>query len=187
MSPQTKTTVMYMNASVYSPVDPFATAILVDGPTVAWLGSDSAAHAMAGEQSTVVDVHGAVITPSFVAHQRVTHGTQIVSAAQGYGAVELLSDNARTLNDAATRATDAGLVPLPILIHPVTEASAIASAGAPRPCLGIEIDPAQDPAALLEDVTSHLVACSRPATRPWSCARPAPRPPWRERRRPLST
>lgn len=160
VSPQTKTTVMYMNASVYSPVDPFATAILVDGPTVAWLGSDSAAHAMAGEQSTVVDVHGAVITPSFVAHQRVTHGTQIVSAAQGYGAVELLSDNARTLNDAATRATDAGLVPLPILIHPVTEASAIASAGAPRPCLGIEIDPAQDPAALLEDVTSHLVACS---------------------------
>lgn len=161
MIQQTKTTAMYVNASVYSPVDPFATAILVDGPTVAWLGSDGAAQAMASEQTTVVDVQGAVITPAFVAHQRITDsGQQIVSPAQGYGAVELLADNAQTLNDAATRASESGLVPLPILVHPVTEASDIPSVEAPRPCLGIEVDPAQDHAAQVEAITAHLVACS---------------------------
>ena len=36
---------VYVNGSVYSPVDPFATAVLVVGSTVAWLGSDAAAQA----------------------------------------------------------------------------------------------------------------------------------------------
>lgn len=161
MSQQTKTTSLYVNASVYSPVDPFATAILVDGPTIAWLGSDSAAQVMAGERTTAVDVQGAVITPAFVAHQRITDSEQqIVSPRQGYGAVELLSEDAQTLDRAVSRASDAGLVPLPILIHAVTEASAVNSAGAPRPCLGIETDTAQDQSALVEAVTAHFVACS---------------------------
>lgn len=34
---------VWVNGSVYSPADPFATALLVDGPTVAWVGSDDAA------------------------------------------------------------------------------------------------------------------------------------------------
>lgn len=160
MTQQTTTTAMYVNASVYSPVDPFATAILVDGPTVAWLGSDSAAQAMAGEQTSVVDVAGAVITPTFVAHQRITGEEHLVTVAQGYGAVELLSDNADVLTDAVARAKNSGLVPLPVLIHPVTDAADITAAEAPRPCLGIEIAPDLDHAALVETLTGHLVACS---------------------------
>lgn len=160
VNPQAKTTVMYVNASVYSPVDPFATAILVDGSTVAWLGSDSAAHAMAGDRTTVTDVEGAVITPSFVAHQRITDTEQIVTAAQGYGAVELLSENAERLADAVDRATEAGLVALPVLIHPVTDAADIEAVDAPRSCLGFEVTAAQDRDALVEAVTAHLVACS---------------------------
>lgn len=160
VNPQARTTVMYVNASVYSPVDPFATAILVDGPTVAWLGSDSAAHAMAGDQTTVKDVEGAVITPSFVAHQRITDTAQMVTAAQGYGAVELLSEDAEMLADVVNRATEAGLVALPILIHPVTDATYLERVGAPRSCLGIQADAAQDRDALVDAVTAHLVACS---------------------------
>ncbi|WP_431812951.1 hypothetical protein [Kocuria sp. cx-455] len=160
VNPQAKTTVMYVNASVYSPVDPFATAILVDGPTVAWLGSDSAAHAMTGDRTTVTDVAGAVITPSFVAHQRITGTEQIVTAAQGYGAVELLSDSAEKLTDAVNHATEAGLIALPVLIHPVRDATDIEAAGAPRSCLGMELTAAQDRDALVAAVTAHLVACS---------------------------
>lgn len=160
MSPYTKTTSMFVNASVYSPVDPFATAILVDGPTVAWLGSDSAAHAMAAEHTSVLDVTGAVITPTFVAHQRITGSEQIVTPAQGYGAVELLSDDAQLLMEAASRATDSGLVPLPVLIRPVTDAADVAAVNPPRPCLGFEINSAAEPATLLDAVTAHFVACS---------------------------
>lgn len=160
MTPQTKTTALYVNASVYSPVDPFATAILVDGPTIAWLGSDSAAHAMASEQASVVDVAGAVITPIFVAHQRITGDERAVTPAQGYGAVELISDSVEKLDDAAARASDSGLVPLPILMCAVADTADITAANAPRPCLGIEISHAQDHDTLVESVTAHLVACS---------------------------
>ena len=34
---------LYRNGSVYSAADPFATAMLVDGDTVAWVGSEHAA------------------------------------------------------------------------------------------------------------------------------------------------
>ena len=160
MSPENRTTVMYVNGSVYSPVDPFATAILVDGPTVAWLGSDQGAQAMAGERTRVVDVAGAVLTPPFVAHQRVTGSEPIVSASQGYGAVELLSEDAAALKNATDRASEEGLVALPVLIRPVTGPAEITTAAAPRPCLGMEVDRTQDRESLGEAVTAHFVACS---------------------------
>jgi predicted amidohydrolase YtcJ len=34
---------LYLGGSVYSMAEPFATAMLVDGDTVAWLGGDGAA------------------------------------------------------------------------------------------------------------------------------------------------
>lgn len=160
MSAENRTTVMYVNGSVYSPVDPFATAILVDGDTVAWLGSDHGAQAMAGEGTRVVDVAGAVLTPTFVAHQRVTGSGSLVTASQGYGAVELLSEDPTALRDATAHATDSGLVALPVLLRPVTKVAEIDTVAAPRPCLGMEIDPAQDHESQVAAVTAHLVACS---------------------------
>ena len=68
MSPDPSASVMFCNASVYSTVDPFASAVQISGDTVAWLGSDEAARALTAEDTAVRDVHGAVITPAFVAH-----------------------------------------------------------------------------------------------------------------------
>ncbi|MGW2673550.1 amidohydrolase family protein [Kocuria rhizophila] len=69
-APQPRTRV-WTNGSVYSPADPFATAILISGPTVAWVGSDDAARAMAGPDVTPGDLRAAVVTPAFVGHHRV--------------------------------------------------------------------------------------------------------------------
>ena len=41
--PDERTLTLYRNGSVYSAADPFASAMLVDGGTVAWLGSEQAA------------------------------------------------------------------------------------------------------------------------------------------------
>jgi hypothetical protein len=56
---------------VRSPEDPFATALLVDGDTVAWVGSESAADAMTAE--VTVDLDDAWVAPAFVdAHVHAT-------------------------------------------------------------------------------------------------------------------
>lgn len=54
---------LYRNGAIYSTHDPFATALLIDGATVAWLGSEEAADGMAGGDVTVVDLAGALVTP----------------------------------------------------------------------------------------------------------------------------
>ncbi len=70
---------LYRGGSVYTPADPFATALLVEDGVVAWVGSDDAAASMAtlssggGDGATVVDLDGALVTPAFVdAHAHVT-------------------------------------------------------------------------------------------------------------------
>ncbi len=58
---------------VYSPADPFATAMLVDGPTVAWVGSDGAADVHVDSADETIDLDGALVTPAFVdAHVHAT-------------------------------------------------------------------------------------------------------------------
>lgn len=64
---------LYLNGSVYSGADPFATAMVVEGSTIAWLGSEEAASTMRAEADRVVDLAGAVITPGFVdSHAHIT-------------------------------------------------------------------------------------------------------------------
>ena len=64
---------LYRNGSVYSAADPFATAMLVDGDTVAWVGSEHAATSLQDERMRVVDLHGALVAPGFVdSHAHVT-------------------------------------------------------------------------------------------------------------------
>lgn len=59
--------------TIHSPVSPFATAMLVDGDEVAWLGEDSAVPAHRDSADVVVDLHGALVTPGFVdAHVHTT-------------------------------------------------------------------------------------------------------------------
>jgi predicted amidohydrolase YtcJ len=66
-------TTLLRNGAVYSPADPFATALLVDGDSVAWVGSEGAADAHADGVDEVVDLDGALVTPAFVdAHVHAT-------------------------------------------------------------------------------------------------------------------
>lgn len=65
------TTTLWRGGRVRSPADPFATALLVDGDTVAWVGNDSAADALTADR--VIDLEDAWVAPAFVdAHVHLT-------------------------------------------------------------------------------------------------------------------
>ena len=64
-------TTLYRRGRVRSSADPFATALLVDGGTVAWVGGEAAADALTADR--VVDLDDAWVAPAFVdAHVHCT-------------------------------------------------------------------------------------------------------------------
>ncbi|MDI3195568.1 amidohydrolase family protein [Pseudarthrobacter sp. AL07] len=65
-APNERKVVLYRNGSVYTAADPFATAMLVDGDTVAWVGSEQAASSIADSSMEIIDLHGALVAPGFV-------------------------------------------------------------------------------------------------------------------------
>lgn len=74
-------TTLYRGGFVYSPVDPFANAMVVDGATIAWIGGDDAARVHEDAVDEVVDLAGALVTPAFVdAH---AHLSQTGAALRG--------------------------------------------------------------------------------------------------------
>lgn len=96
--------VLLLNGAIYSPTIPFATAMLVDGDTVAWLGPDSAARAYRDAADTVVDLQGRLVTPGFVdAHVHATStgltltGLDLSGATSLAEALALVSARARLL------------------------------------------------------------------------------------------
>ncbi|MEU8137758.1 amidohydrolase [Streptodolium elevatio] len=60
------TVILLRNGNVYSPADPFATALVVEDGTVAWIGAEGAAEAHVSSADEVVDLDGALVTPAFV-------------------------------------------------------------------------------------------------------------------------
>ncbi|WP_270258974.1 hypothetical protein [Kocuria marina] len=161
MKSEQQTVRVWVNGSVYSPADPFATAVLLDGATVAWVGSDDAARAMAGADVTPGDLRAAVVTPAFVAHHRVDGSRELPRAEHGYGAVELLSSDPDAL-DAATREVRAdGLHALPVLVRRARDTDELDPSALPSPALGFDAAPFGDPAALADVTREHLVACTR--------------------------
>lgn len=56
---------IFVDGSVYSPVDPYATALLTEDGIVRWVGSDAGAHSIADESTEVVELEGALLTPAF--------------------------------------------------------------------------------------------------------------------------
>ncbi|MFF6956855.1 amidohydrolase family protein [Streptomyces sp. NPDC008317] len=89
-------TVLLRGGAVYSPADPFATAMVVDGGTVAWVGSEGAADSFADGVDRVVRLEGALVTPAFTdAHVHTT--------ATGFALIGLDLSGAASLADALTR------------------------------------------------------------------------------------
>jgi predicted amidohydrolase YtcJ len=67
------TTLLLRNGAVHSPADPFATAMVVEDETIAWIGAEGAAAAHADGVDQVVDLAGALVAPAFVdAHVHTT-------------------------------------------------------------------------------------------------------------------
>ncbi|GAB3246154.1 amidohydrolase [Arthrobacter pigmenti] len=92
---------MYRNGSVYSAADPFATAMLVDGGTIAWVGSEEAAGAIADSSMEVVDLDGGLIAPGFVdSHIHVTE-TGIADETLDLAAVNSLAELLDAVAEAA--------------------------------------------------------------------------------------
>lgn len=71
--PSEEGTTLLRGGFVYSPADPFATAMVVQGDTVAWVGGEAAAASFADGVDRTVELDGALVTPAFVdAHVHAT-------------------------------------------------------------------------------------------------------------------
>ncbi|SDW52430.1 hypothetical protein SAMN04487917_103446 [Arthrobacter sp. yr096] len=74
---------MYRNGSIYTAADPFATAMVVDGDTVAWVGSEQAAASIADSSMEIIDLRGALLAPGFVdSHAHLTETGLALSGLQ---------------------------------------------------------------------------------------------------------
>jgi len=101
------TRVLLRGGQVHTPADPAATALLVDGDTVSWTGSDSAAADLAaggGPDLKVVQLEGALVTPAFVdAHVHATstgialEGLDLTGCPSLAAALDRLEQHARHL------------------------------------------------------------------------------------------
>ncbi|WP_103887799.1 amidohydrolase [Actinacidiphila yanglinensis] len=100
-------TVLLRGGFVYSPADPFATAMVVDGDTVAWVGSEGAADSFADGVDQVVRLEGALVTPAFVDAHVHTTSTGLALTGLDLGAADSLADAlARTAAYAAAHPAD---------------------------------------------------------------------------------
>lgn len=60
---------LYVHGTIHSTSDPYATALLVDSGSIAWVGADDTAASMrarSGAEWDVVDLDGALVVPAFV-------------------------------------------------------------------------------------------------------------------------
>jgi predicted amidohydrolase YtcJ len=108
-APSERKVVLYRNGSVYSAADPLATAMVVDGDTVAWVGSEQAASSIADSSMEIIDLRGALVAPGFVdSHVHLTE-TGIALDALQLGGVR----SARQLLEAVAASRGEG----PVLGH----------------------------------------------------------------------
>ncbi|MHA7304173.1 amidohydrolase [Arthrobacter sp. TMN-49] len=99
---------LYRNGSVYSAADPLATAMLVDGDVVAWVGSEHAATSLLDSRMLEVDLAGALVAPGFVdSHVHVTETGVALDSVDLAGATSVADLLDRV---AAAAATTGGLV-----------------------------------------------------------------------------
>jgi predicted amidohydrolase YtcJ len=104
MTERTSRTVLLRGGNVYSPADPFATAMLIEGEQIAWVGSEGAADAYASIADEVVQLDGALVTPAFVdAHVHATATGLALTGLDLTGCPSLAEALARIADHAAGR------------------------------------------------------------------------------------
>ncbi|MCM2580489.1 amidohydrolase [Streptomyces meridianus] len=89
-------TVLLRGGTVHTPADPFATAMVVERGSVAWVGSEGAADGFADGVDEVVNLAGALVTPTFT-------DAHVHTAATGLALTGLDLSTAPTLGDALER------------------------------------------------------------------------------------
>jgi len=101
-------TTLLRNGAIYTPADPFATAMVVEDGAVAWVGSEGAADAQAEAVDRVIDLDGALVTPAFVdAHIHATSaglaltGLDLSGCASRLEALDRIAGYAAALPDDA--------------------------------------------------------------------------------------
>jgi len=95
------TSTLYRRGFVYSPADPFATAMVVADEKIAWIGSDEAAKSLADGVDQVVDLAGALVTPTFVDAHVHTSATGLGLRSVGLSEVRSLHEALATIEAAA--------------------------------------------------------------------------------------
>ena len=102
----TRTTLL-RGGEVHTPADPFATAMVVQGDRVAWVGSEGAADAFADGVDETVQLHGALVTPAFTdAHVHTTATGLALTGLDLSAAGSLGEALTRVREHAAARPTD---------------------------------------------------------------------------------
>jgi predicted amidohydrolase YtcJ len=88
-------TTLLRGGAVYNPAEPYATAMLTVGDTVAWIGSEDGADLHADSADVVIDLDGALVAPAFVdAHVHATStglaltGLDLAGAESGTGLLD---------------------------------------------------------------------------------------------------
>lgn len=77
--------VLYRRGSVYTTVDPGASALIAEGEQVVWVGSEQAADSLQDDRMQVVELDGRLITPAFVDSSADLSRIADPSAAAGLG------------------------------------------------------------------------------------------------------
>lgn len=110
MTSMSQQRVLLQGGHIYSPDDPFATAMLVAGGGIAWIGDDAGAHLYASDADVVVDLRGAWVAPAFVdAHVHLT-STGLALTGLDLSSAESLADCLRMLRDAAIGTPERGVL-----------------------------------------------------------------------------
>lgn len=97
-------TVLLRGGAVYNPAEPYATAMLTVGDTVAWIGSEDGADLHVDAADTVIDLNGALVTPAFTdSHVHATStglaltGLDLAGSTSGTDLLDRVAAYARSL------------------------------------------------------------------------------------------
>ena len=103
-SPGALPTTLLRGGAVYNSAEPYATAMLTVGDTVAWIGSEDGADLHVDAADAVIDLGGALVTPAFVdSHVHATStglaltGLDLSGAASGAELLDQVAAYARSL------------------------------------------------------------------------------------------